>query len=201
MYFVLDTPHEITILGGVLLLTASHMLSQLLKCMCRSPDSWCACASLRSVVFFSYCNLWFPKPRYMNINELGMPRSLLLLWRTIKALVLHFVSFLGLRMTQPCKKEKERGASNLGNFRNKNKHNISPIIILLPPVSLTFFTALESLSSSSSTVPHRLHNQCVRWHQNAPEGASRTFKVLTLIHVKMINTMTLYVGPYGGNYY
>ena len=65
MYFVLDIPHEITILGGVLLLTASHMLIQLLKCMCRSPDSWCACTDLISVLFFSLGNLLFSKPRYM----------------------------------------------------------------------------------------------------------------------------------------
>ena len=41
--------------------------------------------------------------------------------------------------------------------------------------------------------------QCVKWHHNDPEGASRPFKVLTLIRVKMINRMPLYVGPYGGD--
>ena len=41
--------------------------------------------------------------------------------------------------------------------------------------------------------------QCVRWHQNAPEGVSCTFKVLSLVRAKMINIMQLYVGPYGGN--
>ena len=38
--------------------------------------------------------------------------------------------------------------------------------------------------------------QCVRWHHNDPEGASRPFKVLTLVRAKMINIMPLYVGPY-----
>ena len=67
--------------------------------------------------------------------------------------------FLGLQVTWPWKGEKGRGARNIGNFRNNNKHNIPPIIITLPPVSLTFSTASESLSSSSSTIPHRLHHQ------------------------------------------
>ena len=37
------------------------------------------------------------------------------------------------------------------------------MIIPLPPVSLTFYTASESISLSSSTVPHHLHSQ----HRNA----------------------------------
>ena len=41
--------------------------------------------------------------------------------------------------------------------------------------------------------------QCVIWHQNAPEGASRPFKVLTLVRDKMIDIIPLYVGPYGEN--
>ena len=49
-----------------------------------------------------------------------------------------FACFLDLRVTQLCKGEKERGASNIGNFCNKNKHNISPMIIVMPPVFLAF---------------------------------------------------------------
>ena len=64
-----------------------------------------------------------------------------------------------LQVTRPFKGGKERGASHIGNFRNNNKHNIPPIIIPLPPVSITFSTASESLNLSSSTVPHRLHHQ------------------------------------------
>ena len=41
--------------------------------------------------------------------------------------------------------------------------------------------------------------QCVRWHQNAPEGASRPFNVMRLAFVKMINMMPLYVGPNARN--
>ena len=32
MYLAVNTPHHIATFGGVLLLTASHMISQLLKC-------------------------------------------------------------------------------------------------------------------------------------------------------------------------
>ena len=71
--------------------------------------------------------------------------------------------FLDLQVTQPCKMEKKRVASNIGNFCNKNKQNISPIIILLPPVSLTFSIASESLNLYSSNVCHRLYRQ----HRNA----------------------------------
>ena len=162
--------------------------------------------------------------------------------------------FLNLRVNRPCKGEKERGASNIGNICNKNTHNIPPIIIPLPPVSLTFSTASEPLNSSYSIVPRRLHCQnrnivaapplpqrklplpksdttasavlwplkienpvffllkkltspmgntwealqCSRWHQNAPEYASRPFKVLTLVRAKMIDVMLLYVDTYCG---
>ena len=85
-----------------------------------------------------------------------MPRPFLFLWRTIPDLEYHFDLLPRLRLTRPCKGEKERGASNIGKLRNKNKHNIPPIIILLPPVSLTFYTASEYISSSSSTVTHHL---------------------------------------------
>ena len=37
MYLIVNTPHQITTLGGVLLLTASKMLIQILKCMGRPP--------------------------------------------------------------------------------------------------------------------------------------------------------------------
>ena len=50
-------------------------------------------------------------------------------------------------------------ASNIEKFGNKNKHNISPMIIPLPPVSLNFSTASEYLNSSSSTDLNRLHHQ------------------------------------------
>ena len=87
-----------------------------------------------------------------------MPRSFLFSWWTIPSLVLRFACFLNLQVTQPCEGGKERGASNIGNFCNKTKHNISPMIIPMLPVSLTFSTASESLNSSSSTNPHRLHH-------------------------------------------
>ena len=58
---------------------------------------------------------------------------------------------------------KERGASNIGIFRNKNKHNISPMIILMPLVYLAFSTTSESLNSPSSADTHRLHY----YHRNA----------------------------------
>ena len=51
-----------------------------------------------------------------------------------------------------------KGAINIGKFCNKNKHNISPMIIPMPPVSLAFLITFESLNSSSSADPHRLHN-------------------------------------------
>ena len=54
---------------------------------------------------------------------------------------------------------RKGGAITPGNFSNKDKHNISPIIILLPPIFLTFSTASESLNSSPSTVPNRLNRQ------------------------------------------
>ena len=108
---------------------------------------------------------WVPT---WNRNKLGMPRSFLLPWRTIPALALRFTRFLNFCVTQPCKGEKERGASNIGNFRNKNKHNISLIIIPMPPVSITFSAASEYLNSSSSTVPHHLHSQ----HRNAVDTSA-----------------------------
>ena len=37
MYLVVNLPHQITTLGGVLILTASHMISQLLKCTGSTP--------------------------------------------------------------------------------------------------------------------------------------------------------------------
>ena len=91
-----------------------------------------------------------------------MPISFLLTWRTIPSLVLHFLCLLDFRVTQTRKGEKERGASNKGSFGNKNKHNISPMIILLMPVSLTLSTASKYLNSSSSTNLHLLH----RYHCN-----------------------------------
>ena len=87
-----------------------------------------------------------------------MPRSFLLLLGTIPSLASRFACFLGLRVTQPCKGEKERRASNIGNFCNKNKQNISPMIIPMPPVSLAFSTTSESFNSSSSADPDRLHH-------------------------------------------
>ena len=92
-----------------------------------------------------------------------MPIYFLLSWWTIPSLASRFDWFLYLQVTQTCKGEKEGGTRNIGNFRNKNKHNISPMIIPLPPVSLTFSTASESLNWSSSTFPHHLHFQ----HRNA----------------------------------
>ena len=81
-----------------------------------------------------------------------MPRSFLLSWRKIPSLTSRFASryacFLDLRLTQPCKGEKERGESNIGNFRNKNKHNISPMIIPMPP-----FLSLFPPPPSPSTRP------------------------------------------------
>ena len=50
------------------------------------------------------------------------------------------------------------GASNLGNFRNKNKHNISAMTIPLPPVYLTLSTTSDSLTSTSSTDTHYFHH-------------------------------------------
>ena len=35
--------------------------------------------------------------------------------------------------------------------------------------------------------------QCVRYHQTAPEGAYRPFKVLALVCAKMIDIISLYV--------
>ena len=67
--------------------------------------------------------------------------------------------FLNLRFTRPCNGEQERGDSNKGNFCNKNKHSISPIIIPMLPVSLTFYTASESLNSSSSAIPQLFRHQ------------------------------------------
>ena len=54
----------------------------------------------------------------------------------IPSLVSRYACFLNLLVTQPCKGEKERGASNIGNFCNKNKHNISPMIRCRPFLSL-----------------------------------------------------------------
>ena len=92
-----------------------------------------------------------------------MPRSFQSSWQTITSLASCFACFLDLQLTQPCKWEKERGTSNIGNFCNKNKHNISPMIIPLPPITLTFSTTSESLNSSSSANPHRLRH----WRRNA----------------------------------
>ena len=119
---------------------------------------------IHSIILF--CQHILPKPRYMlqwaptwNRNELGMPRSFLLSWCKIPALVSRFSCFLNLGVTQQCKGEKERGASNIGNFYNKNKHNISLIIIPLPTVSLNFSTGSESYNWSSSIVTHSLNCQ------------------------------------------
>ena len=70
-----------------------------------------------------------------------------------------FSCFLNLWVTQPCKEEKEKGADNIGNFCNNNKHNISPITIPLPIVSLALSTASEPLNSYYSANPHRLYCQ------------------------------------------
>ena len=91
-----------------------------------------------------------------------MPIYFLLSWWTIPSLASRFDWFLYLQVTQTCKGEKEGGTRNIGNFRNKNKHNISPMIIPLPPVSVNFSTASESLNSSSCAYTHRLH----RYHRN-----------------------------------
>ena len=40
---------------------------------------------------------------------------------------------------------------------------------------------------------------CVIWPNNYPEGVSRPFKVLTLVHAKMIYIIPLYVGTYNWN--
>ena len=56
-----------------------------------------------------------------------------------------------------------KGASKIGNFFNKNKNNISQMIIPLPPVSLNFSTASESLNLPPSADPNRLQHQ----HRNA----------------------------------
>ena len=121
------------------------------------PTSWYVCTALRSVVFFYFGNLLFLKPRYLlqyvhnwNSNEVGMPRYFLLMWRTIPSLDLCFAWFLSLWVNWPCKGEKERGSSNIGKFRNKNKHNISPMLIPMSPVYLKFSTASEYLNSASS---------------------------------------------------
>ena len=53
---------------------------------------------------------------------------------------------------------KGGGNQYIGNFRNKNKHNISPMIIPMPPVSLAFSTTSESLNLSPSANLHRLHH-------------------------------------------
>ena len=37
MYLTVNIPHQITTFGGVLLLTASHIISQLLKCTGNPP--------------------------------------------------------------------------------------------------------------------------------------------------------------------
>ena len=131
--------------------------------------------ALRLLVFFSFGNLLLPKPRYLlqyvptwNSNKLGMPRSFLLSWRKIPYLASCFACFLNLQVTQPCKGEKERGEINIVNFRNKNKHNISPMIIHMPPVFIAFLTTSDSLNSPPSANPHRLHNS----HRNSVAASS-----------------------------
>ena len=82
---------------------------------------------------------------------------ILIVWQTILYWASHFSLFLNLRVTQPCKGEKERGTSNIGKCCNNNKHNILPIIIPLMPITLTFSTASKSLNSSFAD-PHRLRH-------------------------------------------
>ena len=168
MYLAVNLPRHITTLGGVFLLTYSCMIIQILKCTGIPPTSWCACTALISIVLLCFGNLLFPAPRYLlqyvltwNSKELGMPRSFLLSWQKIPSLALRFTCFLDLWVTQPCKGEKENGASSTGNFCNKNKHNISPMITLLPPVSLTFSTVSEYLNSPLSADNHSLPH----WHR------------------------------------
>ena len=103
---------------------------------------------------------WVPT---WNINELGIPRSFLLsLWKSQPWRCASPDSLIHGWLNHT-KGEKERGACDIGFVFNKNKHNISLIIIPLPPVSITFSTASESLNLSSSTVTKYLHRQ----HHNA----------------------------------
>ena len=53
---------------------------------------------------------------------------------------------------------ERKGGRQYRQFRNKNKHNISQMIIQMPPISLAFSTASECLNSSSSADPQRLHH-------------------------------------------
>ena len=120
----------------------------LLRCSARSwnvwsvpPASWCACTALRSVVALFFGSLLLPKPSYIlqwvptwNSNNLGIPRSFILSWRTIPSLASHFACFLDLRVNQPYKGEKEQGASNIGNV----------------PIFLTI----------TSKISHRLSSRC-----------------------------------------
>ena len=59
------------------------------------------------------------------------------------------------------------------------------------------FTSQKQLSLLTGNAWEAL--QCVRWHHNYPEGASRPFKLQTLVHAKMLYITQLYVGIYGGN--
>ena len=70
--------------------------------------------------------------------------------------MLCFTYFLNLRVTPPCKGDKEKGASNIVNFHYNNNHNISPMIILMLPVFSTSSNTFKSLNSSSSSEPHHL---------------------------------------------
>ena len=56
-----------------------------------------------------------------------------------------------------------KGEKNIGNFYNKNKHNISLVSIPLPLVSLALSTTSESLNLSSSVNQCCLHRQ----HRNS----------------------------------
>ena len=54
MYVAVNLPHQITNIGGIILLTASHMLTQLLKCM-GSPPRLLICLhnpQIRSLLLF-----------------------------------------------------------------------------------------------------------------------------------------------------
>ena len=65
MYLAVNLPRHIVTLGGVLLLTASHIISQLLKCTDSPPHLLMRLQGPQIRGIFSFGNLLFPKPFYL----------------------------------------------------------------------------------------------------------------------------------------
>ena len=167
MYLAINLPHHIAIFGGVLLLTASHMISQLFKCTgspprllmhLHGPLLATSCSLNLSICFNRYLletstSYVCPDPSYCRDIQ-SHP------WRHASRHALPASSIYG--WFNHARGRRKGGKSNIGNFRNKNKHNILPMIIPMPPFSIAFSATSESFNLSSSSDPLRLHH----YHHN-----------------------------------